>query len=139
MGRAAGLSSQGGVDPAGARGLLGGPPGGLAVLADRVAGQPGGVAGLRLQGGLLPPEDPGRQRRADPSRGDPAGLIGVVAWSPSSATRATTSPPSGLSGCTRSTAENTDRDGGRRWARSRRSRSCTAGSVLRVRGPAALA
>src|SRR5512142_1027051 len=95
MGRAAGLSSQGGVDPAGARGLLGGPPGGLAVLADRVAGQPGGVAGLRLQGGLLPPEDPGRQRRADPSRGDPAGLIRVVAWSPSSTIRATTSPPSG--------------------------------------------
>src|SRR5512135_3282387 len=112
MGRAAGPSSQGGVDPAGARGLLGGPPGGSALLTDRAAGQPGGGAGLRLQGGLLSPEDPGRQRRADPSRGDPAGLIRVVAWSPTSPTRATTSPPSGLSGCTRLTAENTAWDGG---------------------------
>src|SRR5512135_2391505 len=116
MGRVAGPSSQGGVDPAGAGGLLGGPPGGFALLADRAAGQPGGIAGLRLQGGLLPPEDPGRQRRADPSRGDPAGLIGVVAWFPSSTTRATTSPPLGLSGCTRLMAENTDWNGGRRWA-----------------------
>src|SRR5512135_3375979 len=112
MGRAAGPSSQGGVDPAGAGGLLGGPPGGSAVRADRAAGQPGGVAGLRLQDGLLPPKDPGRQRRADPSRGDPAGLIRVVAWSPSSTIRPTTSPPAGLSGCTGLTTENTDRNGG---------------------------
>src|SRR5271165_4187367 len=107
-----GPSSQGGVDPAGARGLLGGPPGGSALFADRAAGQPGGIAGLRLQGGLLPPEDHGWQRRADPSRGDLAGLIRVVAWFPSSTARATTSPPWGLSGCTRLMAENTDWDGG---------------------------
>ena len=73
----------------------------------------------RVQGGLLPAQDPGRQRRTGPGGGDLGGLIRVVAWLPSSTARATTSPPWGLSGCTRLMAENTDWDGGATMGRTK--------------------
>ena len=39
--------------------FLGRPPVGPALLADRAAGQPGLAAAVRVQGGLLPAQDPG--------------------------------------------------------------------------------
>ena len=68
------LQAQAALESRGARRVLGGAPGGPAVLADRAPREPGRAAADRLPGGLLPAQDRGRERGAGAGRGHRPGL-----------------------------------------------------------------